>query len=129
MGFGASQWFERGFESAKTYELPNNRLIWAFDALHLIAAKIEAYRDRGGDDWMTSRDVEDIVTVLDGRGSIFEELDEDGEVQKFIREWMSSFSEDELFEVLGTHLGDYARGGYLHEQLIKVVASTEHEEE
>jgi hypothetical protein len=129
MGFGASQWFERGFESAKTYELPNKRLIRAFDALHLIAAKIEAFRDRGGDDWMTSRDVEDIVTVLDGRGSIFEELGEDGEVQKFIREWMSSFPEDELFEVLGTHLGDSARGGYLHEQLIKVVASAEHEEE
>lgn len=120
LGFGDSQWFERGFECAKTYELPNGRAIQAFDALHLIAAKIEAYRDRGDGDWLTSRDVEDIVTILDGRSTIFEELGEEGQVQCFIWEWMSSFPEEELSEILGAHTGDYARGDYLHGCLLEV---------
>lgn len=113
MGFGESQWFERGFKSAQTYTLPNNRVIHAFDALHLIAAKIEAYRERGKDDWLTSRDVEDIVTLLDGRSTLFNELGEDGEVQTFIQQWFFSFSEGELREILGTHLANYKRGDYL----------------
>lgn len=62
LGFGKSRWFEHGFESAGTYELPNGCTIYALDALHLIAAKIEAYLDRGEGDWLTSRDVDDIVS-------------------------------------------------------------------
>jgi len=121
LGFGESRWFEEGFASAKTYQLPNGRKIHAFDALHLIAAKIEAYLDRGQDDWLTSPDVEDIVTVIDGRTAIFDEFNGDGELEDFIRRWLSGYSEDELREIIGSHLSDYARGEYLHECLIEIV--------
>ena len=124
LGFGASRWFERGFREAKDHVLPNGQSIKALDAVHLIAAKIEAYSDRGEDDWMTSRDVEDIVTVLDGRTAIFEELRSTGEVQSFIRAWLRSFPEDELMDLLGAHLSDYARGIYLKERLAEVLVDT-----
>jgi hypothetical protein len=68
-----------------------------------------------------SRDVEDIVTVLDGRSTIFDELSADGEVELFIRQWLDSYSEEELQEILGTHLSDYPRGKYLHQRLLGIM--------
>lgn len=113
LGFGASEWFGRGFERAATYELPNGARIQAFDALHLLAAKIEAYCDRGHGDWLVSRDVEDIASILDGRSTIFDELAERGDVQDFVRRWFRSFPDDELAIIIGTHVADYARGELL----------------
>jgi predicted nucleotidyltransferase len=120
LGFSESEWFERGFERAREYSLPSGEKIWAFDVLHLLAAKIEAYRDRGDNDWLSSRDVEDIVTVLDGRSSIFEELEGQHSVQLFIQGWLFSFSSEELRDILGGHTADYARGNYLYERLIEL---------
>lgn len=37
-----------------------------------LATKIEAYYSRGGDDFMASHDMEDIVTLLDGRPELGE---------------------------------------------------------
>lgn len=121
LGFGASAWFQNGFEAAKHYRLPNAHIIQAFDALHLIAAKIEAYQDRGHQDWMTSRDVEDIVTLLDGRSKIFEELSGDQPVHHFVRRWLSSFDEEERLDVLATHVSDYARASYLELRLDEIL--------
>ena len=83
-----TRWFKSGFECASPFKLSNGEEILAFDALHLIAAKIEAFGDRGDDDWLSSQDVEDIVTLLDGRGSIFDELSQRSEVVRFAVEWL-----------------------------------------
>lgn len=117
LGFDDSEWFTRGYDSAKTFVLPNGASIWAFDVLHLLASKIVAYRSRGQNDWLASRDVEDIVTVLDGRSSIFEELSAKGRPHDYIINWIFSFSPDDFREVLGSHLSDYGRGDYLYSQL------------
>ena len=117
LGFGASAWFRQGFDNAGTFSLPNDRQIYAFDALHLLAAKIEAFEDRGEGDWLLSRDVEDIVTILDGRTTIFEELAGQEPLHHFIHGWFFAFPGDELRELLTSHTADYARGDYLHERL------------
>ena len=44
IGFASSRWFERGFHNARPYELPSGVKIEAFDAVHLMAAKIELTR-------------------------------------------------------------------------------------
>lgn len=120
LGFGRSRWYARGFETARTYRLPNGAMIFAFDVIHLLAAKIEAYCDRGHGDWMLSQDVEDIVTVLDGRSTIVEELEVQSEASDFVWSWLFSFTEDELLEVLGTSLSDYGRGRAVYRRLLRL---------
>jgi len=39
-----------------------------------IATKIEAFKDRGDQDYMASHDIEDIMTVVDGRERLNHEL-------------------------------------------------------
>jgi len=39
-----------------------------------IAMKLEAFKDRGNKDYWGSRDIEDVITVIDGRSSIVEEI-------------------------------------------------------
>lgn len=46
LGFAESNWFEEGFNHAVQYELPGGETIAVFDVLHLLAAKIEAFRER-----------------------------------------------------------------------------------
>ncbi len=50
-----------------------------------IAMKLEAFKDRGNADYLGSRDIEDVISVIDGRSSIVEEIkSSDPQVVKFI---------------------------------------------
>lgn len=116
VGFDSSRWFERGFRNAPTYELPSGATIEAFDAVHLMAAKIEAFRDRGDCDWLASRDFEDIATVLDGRKDVFDELSADSEPARFVRHWLLDQG-DRLIHRLAGHVGGPDRAAYIVDQL------------
>ncbi|HSW60408.1 MAG TPA: hypothetical protein VLJ60_06380 [bacterium] len=50
-----------------------------------VAMKLEAFNDRGKADYLGSRDVEDVISVIDGRSSIVEEIkNSDQEIVEFI---------------------------------------------
>ncbi len=117
LGFAKSDWFRKGFEAARTYTLPSGTTLEAFDAVHLLAAKIEAFEDRGGGDWLTSRDAEDIVTILDGRSTIFDELRASSDEAQFVRKWLTSIDSSTLLDAVAGHTNDYGRAKYLLEQL------------
>lgn len=55
-------------------ELPSGAVIRAASAPYLLATKIEAFNDRGRDDVIVSRDFEDIITLIDGRAELPEEV-------------------------------------------------------
>ena len=44
------------------------------DAPHFLATKFEAFNNRGGRDVYASHDLEDIITVIDGRAELADEL-------------------------------------------------------
>jgi hypothetical protein len=125
LGFGESRWFREGFACACTVTLPSRTDIKILAVPYLLAAKIEAYRDRAGDDYLMSKDFEDIVTILDGRTSIFEELAENGEVQRFIRGWFGQYTSEELEEMLGSHVRDYGRGKWLADRVAELIAAAD----
>ena len=43
-------------------------------AVYFLAMKLEAFHGRGNDDVMSSHDLEDLITVIDGRAEIVDEL-------------------------------------------------------
>ncbi len=73
-----------------------------------LATKLEAYGDRGHGDSLSSKDVEDIIALLDGRPQLLQELkDPPREMQEFIQERLSRLRDDPSFA--------YAVEGYLAE--------------
>jgi hypothetical protein len=73
LGF-ANRWYRSGFAAAVVAELAPGLLLRHLDAPHFLATKFEAFNDRGGRDVYLSHDLEDIVTVTDGRAELAEEL-------------------------------------------------------
>jgi predicted nucleotidyltransferase len=73
LGF-ANRWYRPGFASAVTTELRPGLSLRHLDAPHFVATKFEAFNDRGARDVYLSHDLEDIVTVIDGRAELTDEL-------------------------------------------------------
>lgn len=73
LGF-ANRWYRPGFAAAVTTEIAPGLLLRHLDAPHFLATKFEAFNDRGGLDVYLSHDLEDIITVIDGRDELVDEL-------------------------------------------------------
>ncbi len=73
LGFG-SHWQAAALAHAVRRELPSGAVIRAASAPYLLATKLEAFGDRGRDDAIASRDFEDIITLIDGRAELLEEV-------------------------------------------------------
>lgn len=74
LGF-TNRWYRDALKWAGEYALPSGTIIRVVTPAYFLATKLEAYRGRGGDDPLCSRDVEDILAVVDGRESLLTELD------------------------------------------------------
>jgi hypothetical protein len=61
-------------DSAQEVELEPGLRIRTVTALCFIAPKLEAFRGRGRGDFTTSHDMEDLLTAIDGREEIAEEI-------------------------------------------------------
>lgn len=87
LGF-SNRWYKPGIANSIRYQLPSGRQILIFSTPYLLASKIEAFIGRGGGNFYFSSDIEDIVALLDGRFSLFEEVQQaDYEVKAFLSEW------------------------------------------
>jgi len=65
LGFG-NRWYRDGMAHAEKFELPNGVHVSVFSVPFLLATKLEAFQGRGRGDYMASKDIEDIVALLDG---------------------------------------------------------------
>jgi hypothetical protein len=87
LGF-SNRWYKPGIANSIRYKLPSDRQILIFSTPYLLASKIEAFIGRGGGNFYFSSDIEDIVALLDGRSSLFEEVQQaDDEVKAFLSGW------------------------------------------
>ena len=75
LGFG-NRWFKHAFRTAEWTTLPSGNKIKFLHATCFLATKLEAFDSRGENDYLISRDIEDVITVLDGRPEIITEVHE-----------------------------------------------------
>lgn len=73
LGF-ANRWYKPGFEAAITATLPSGLQLRHLSAPYFMATKLEAFNDRGNNDVYLSHDLEDVITVVDGREELISEL-------------------------------------------------------
>ena len=58
-------WYSEGFKNAIDVELDKDTSVKIFSPAYFIASKLEAFKDRGGKDYRTSTDFEDIIYVFE----------------------------------------------------------------
>jgi predicted nucleotidyltransferase len=73
LGF-SNRWYVDGFRNAIEHELFEGFFVKIFNSAYFIATKLEAHKMRGGSDFRTSTDFEDIVFVLDNCPTISNDL-------------------------------------------------------
>ncbi len=105
LGF-QNRWYPEAFARPITARLPDGQTIKIFDLPYLIACKIEAFKDRGREDFMASPDLEDIITVLDGAPDSQEKvLHAPPSVRTYLQRAFGDFLKDERFlDCLDGHL-------------------------
>lgn len=72
LGF-SNRWYPTAIETAQRMDIAGHNIRIVSPALFL-ATKLEAYHGRGGGDVFSSHDLEDIVTVVDGRPEIVDDV-------------------------------------------------------
>jgi hypothetical protein len=73
LGF-ENEWQAATIPHAVPRELPSGTTIKAAPPVYMLAMKLEAFKGRGKGDFLASRDFGDIVTLVDGRPELLEEV-------------------------------------------------------
>ncbi len=68
LGF-SNQWYPAAIDTAETFHIAGHDVRVVTSSL-FIATKLEAFHGRGDNDVVASRDLEDIIAVVDGRPEI-----------------------------------------------------------
>jgi hypothetical protein len=97
LGF-SNRWYLPAIENANYVELENELVIKLVTPPYFLATKIEAFKGRGKGDYMASHDMEDIITVLDGRREIVDEIKSSSdELKTFVSTTFRPFLTDRNF--------------------------------
>ena len=73
LGF-SNRWYPAALASAQWYELSVSRCIRVVSPVYFLATKITAFQHRGNQDFLASRDMEDILSLIDGREDLCDEV-------------------------------------------------------
>lgn len=104
LGF-ANRWYTPAIKDALTMEVAGLR-VQVITPPYFLATKFEAFHSRGGDDVVSSHDLEDIIAVIDGRKEI---VDDVGAAPVDVRTFVAS----EIDRLLNTGVFLYALPGFL----------------
>jgi len=110
LGF-SNHWYLPAIENANYVQLEKELAIKLVTPPYFLATKIEAFKGRGKGDYMASHDMEDIITVLDGRREIVDEIKKSSdELKTFLSRTFQKFLGDENFldAIPGQLLPDHA---------------------
>lgn len=119
-----NRWYPLAIETAAQIKL-NGMDIRLITAPVFVATKFEAFHGRGNNDYLASHDLEDIITVVDGRPELQQEIDQaDGELRRYIVAEFNALLEDRDFLMaLAGHLpGDAASQARLPELISRMRA-------
>ena len=120
LGF-TNRWYPEGVANAKAVDLPNGERVSVFSAPYLLASKLEAFRGRGKNDYLASKDFEDIVALLDGYPNLEREVTAAADnLRKYLSEEFTLLLKDSRFE-LGLN-GNLAGGAGGAERIARCLA-------
>jgi predicted nucleotidyltransferase len=119
LGF-SNRWYQAALQSADNYSLTENITIKLVKPVYFVATKLEAYRGRGKNDPLSSRDIEDLLNLFDGRPELLTEIDQTThELRRYIASEIKTLLENGNFQnaVQSCALGDHDRESLIFERL------------
>jgi len=122
LGF-TNRWYKDAMQSATGYSLTKDITIQLISPVYFIATKLEAYKGRGNNDPFGSRDIEDILNLVDGRPELIGEIVESPDsVRSYIAREISNLLDVSDFEymVQSQSGGDPEREQLLFKRLDKI---------
>lgn len=69
-----SRWYPVAMQTAERVELGDGVTIRLVGAVAFVATKLEAFASRGGGDFLTSHDLQDLLNIVDGREDLVSEM-------------------------------------------------------
>jgi predicted nucleotidyltransferase len=127
LGF-SNRWYPEALRTATRIALPQGTVLRVITAPYFLGTKLDAFHDRGGNDYYVSQDLEDVITVIDGRASLIDEVaSAPVELRQFISaSFQMLLAEPRFLEALPGYLlpddANQARGPKLMEKLRKLSA-------
>jgi predicted nucleotidyltransferase len=121
LGF-TNRWYPAAMDAAQETVLEPGLRIRVVTAPYFVATKLEAFCGRGRGDYAGSHDLEDLLTVIDGRAAIVQEIGKAASVRSYIAEQFQVLLKTPAFvDALSGHLlpdpGSQARLPLLRERM------------
>lgn len=110
LGF-SNRWYPLALATARKTPLPSGMVIRLITAPVFVATKFEAFASRGNSDYLFSHDLDDLISVIDGRDELMAECRQlDDALKVYLRDWVGRLLATPAFlEALPGHLpGDAA---------------------
>ncbi len=126
LGF-SNQWYSEALKNSVYIEIEKDISIRVVTAPYFLATKIEAFYGRGNNDFLLSHDIEDIISIIDGRKELIEEITKTSdELKLFLSENFKKFLDDNTFlESISANLlpdaANQARKPILIDRIEKIV--------
>jgi predicted nucleotidyltransferase len=107
----SNTWYKPGFNDLKNIQLENGTIIKILSSPYFLATKLEAFKDRGNNDYYGSHDFEDIIYLLDNRTTIVEEIiTADSYVKDYIKTELTTIkNHPQSEEILAMHIHPFIR--------------------
>lgn len=124
LGF-TNRWYKAALQTAQLYTITEHINIRLVTSIYFLATKFEAFKGRGQNDLLGSRDIEDILNVVDGREELSHELLQAASDVKayLITEFRALLtSPDILYAVQSTAGSDVGREQLIFERIEQIVS-------
>lgn len=97
LGF-TNRWYKAAMIAATHFNLSEDFRIRLISSPYFLGTKLEAFFSRGRNDFQASPDLEDLVTVVDGRAEIISEMDRaDPELRNYVSNTLESLMQTSRF--------------------------------
>ena len=102
----SNTWYKPGFNYLQTIQLEDGIIIKILSSPYFLDTKLEAFKDRGKNDFYGSHDFEDIIYILDNRTTIVEEIiAADSNVKEYIKTELTTIkNHSQSDEILAMHI-------------------------
>ncbi len=106
LGF-TNKWYKSAIQNTIETSLGTKK-IKIFSSAYLIASKIEAFKGRGKDSFLSSADIEDIIMLFDGRSEVAKDLlSAPIDVKKYLKKELSAWIKNtEFLDAMEGHISD-----------------------
>lgn len=91
-------WYADGYKNSEIYQVDEHQSVRIFSLPYFVASKLEAFKNRGNNDFRSSSDWEDIVFILENVSSIESKLFSDKNTQTYLKQALTLLMERQDFE-------------------------------